>query len=93
MPRFNVFENHLVPRHSLASKEEIDEVLKTYDITVSQLPKILVVDPCVKALSYQLKKEGGEQIKPGDVIRIDRHSPTAGISRYYRLVVEDKPIF
>ena len=93
MPRFNVFENHMVPRHSLATDEEIAAILEKYQINKTQLPKMLIIDPCVKALSQQHKKEGKEQIQLGDVIRIDRESPTAGVYHYYRLVIEDKPIY
>ena len=93
MPRFNVFENHMVPRHSLATDEEVATLLEKYKIEKNQLPKILIIDSCVKALSQQVQKEGGDQLQPGDVIRIDRESPTAGVYHYYRLVIEDKPIY
>ncbi len=93
MPRFNVFENHMVPRHSLATEEEIATILEKFEIDRKQLPKILIIDPCVKALSQQHKKEGKDQIQTGDVIRIDRESPTAGVYHYYRFVIEDKPIY
>ncbi|MGA1872805.1 MAG: DNA-directed RNA polymerase subunit H [Thermoplasmatota archaeon] len=80
MPRFNVMENYLVPRHSILQKEEVDGLLERYGIDISQLPKILMMDPCAKALSAV----------PGDVIKIERESPTAGLSFYYRLVVEER---
>jgi DNA-directed RNA polymerase subunit H len=80
MPRFNVMENYLVPRHSLLPQEEIDGLLKKYDIDIAQLPKILMADPCAKAIGA----------KPGDVIVIERESPTAGLSVYFRLVVEER---
>ncbi|MBN1539918.1 MAG: DNA-directed RNA polymerase subunit H [Candidatus Thermoplasmatota archaeon] len=80
MPRFNVMENYLVPRHSILAGEEVDLLLSRYMVDLSQLPKILMVDPCVKALGAV----------PGDVIKIERESPTAGLSYYYRLVVEER---
>ncbi|MGA1865952.1 MAG: DNA-directed RNA polymerase subunit H [Thermoplasmatota archaeon] len=80
MPRFNVMENYLVPRHSIMGKEEVALLLSRYMVDLSQLPKILMVDPCVKALGAV----------PGDVIKIERDSPTAGLSYYYRLVVEER---
>jgi DNA-directed RNA polymerase subunit H len=80
MPRFNVMENYLVPRHSIMPEEEMDGLLEKYGIVKAQLPKILMMDPCAKALGA----------KPGDVIVIERESPTAGLSVYYRLVVEER---
>ena len=80
MPRFNVMENYLVPRHSIMPEEEVDGLLEKYGIRRAQLPKILMADPCAKALGA----------KPGDVVIIERESPTAGLSVYYRLVVEER---
>jgi DNA-directed RNA polymerase subunit H len=80
MPRFNVMENYLVPRHSIMEQGEVDDLLKIYGIDITQLPKILMMDPCAKALGA----------KPGDVIKVERQSPTAGLSIYYRLVVEER---
>jgi len=80
MPRFNVMENYLVPRHSIIPQEEVDALLARFDIDLSQLPKILMEDPCAKALGAV----------PGNVIKIERESPTAGLSLYYRLVVEER---
>lgn len=82
MPKFNVMANYLVPRHSIVPKEKVEEILERYGIENSKLPKIMVTDPCVRAISAQ----------PGDVIEIERHSPTAGTSKYYRLVVEERTI-
>jgi len=73
-----VLEHELVPKHEILSEEEKKELLKKYNITEKQLPKILASDPVVKAIGA----------KPGDVIRIIRNSPVAGRSIYYRIVVE-----
>jgi DNA-directed RNA polymerase subunit H len=80
MPRFNVMENYLVPRHSIMPEEEVEALLEKYGIEITQLPKILMADPCAKALGA----------KPGEVLIIERESPTAGLSIYYRLVVEER---
>ena len=80
MSRFNVMENYLVPRHSLMAEQEVEELLVKYGIVRDKLPKILMMDPCAKALGAQ----------PGQVLKIERESPTAGTSYYYRLVVEEK---
>jgi DNA-directed RNA polymerase subunit H (RpoH/RPB5) len=72
-------EKHkLVPKHILLSEEEKEELLKKYGITLRELPRILSSDPMAKALNA----------KVGDVIKIIRESPTAGVSEYYRVVVK-----
>jgi DNA-directed RNA polymerase subunit H (RpoH/RPB5) len=74
---FDLFEHELVPPHIIASAEEIQLVLDHYGIERNQLPRIYRDDPAVKVLGA----------RPGQVIRIERNSPTAGRSYYYRLVV------
>jgi DNA-directed RNA polymerase subunit H len=63
--------------HEIMPKKEIDEVLKKYNITKGQLPKIFSTDPVVK----RIKAESG------DVLKITRDSKTAGKSLFYRVVV------
>ncbi|MEM2923651.1 MAG: DNA-directed RNA polymerase subunit H [Candidatus Nitrosocaldus sp.] len=67
-----------VPEHILLSKEEAEEVLKRYHVKPNQLPFILSSDPAIRNLNA----------KPGDIVKIIRRSPTAGVSIYYRYVVE-----
>lgn len=76
---FDIFQHELVPKHIILSKEEAEELLKKYKIKPSQLPKIKDSDPAVKALGA----------KPGDIIKIIRKSPTAGLAEYYRYVVSE----
>jgi len=73
---FDLFEHELVPKHWIASDEEINMVLTHYKIKKSQLPRIASDDPAVKVL-------GALQ---GQVLRIERDSLTSGTSYYYRLV-------
>ncbi len=71
--------DHLyVPKHEIISKEEAEEVLSTYNCTPTELPLIFVTDPAIVGLG----------VRPGDMIKITRNSPTAGQSTYYRYVVE-----
>ncbi|MCD6559541.1 DNA-directed RNA polymerase subunit H [Palaeococcus sp. (in: euryarchaeotes)] len=77
--KFNIFDHELVPEHRILSDEEKAELLKKYNIKLSQLPQIKASDPAVEELGA----------KPGDIIEIKRKSPTAGIYYYYRIVVED----
>ncbi len=76
--KINPFVNELVPKHEILSEEEKKKLLEKFNISLKQLPRILITDPCVKALGA----------KVGDVIKITRKSPTAGEYFYYRVVVD-----
>jgi len=71
-------KNHvLVPKHEILNAKDKDAVLKKYNITVEQLPKILKEDAAIKSFG----------VKTGDVVKITRKSVTAGISTYFRTVI------
>ena len=76
--KFNVMEHELVPEHILLGEDETEELLKLYNISKGQLPKIKTSDVVVKQINA----------KPGDVIKIIRNSLTAGRAVAYRLVIE-----
>jgi len=76
--KFNVMEHELVPEHILLGEDETEELLKQYNISKGQLPKIKTSDVVVKQINA----------KPGDVIKIIRNSLTAGRAVAYRLVIE-----
>lgn len=67
-----------VPKHTILSLSKAASLLEHYGITLEDLPKIKMDDPVMKEI-------GGNV---GDVIEIMRQSPTATISKYYRVVVE-----
>ena len=67
-----------VPKHEIMTKKDAEEVLKKFNCTPTQLPLIFVNDPAIVGLG----------VKPGDMIKITRKSGTAGVSLYYRYVVE-----
>ncbi|RLG58193.1 MAG: DNA-directed RNA polymerase subunit H [Candidatus Hydrothermarchaeota archaeon] len=75
----DISKHVLVPKHEVLTEEEAEKVLKKYNITKSQLPKILISDPMVKKIGA----------KVGDIIKITRKSPTAGESIFYRVVVSE----
>jgi DNA-directed RNA polymerase subunit H len=68
----------LVPKHEIVGEEERELLLRRYGIRPEQLPYILSSDPAVKEIGAQ----------PGDIVKITRRSPTAGVAVYYRYVVE-----
>jgi len=73
----NVFVHELVPKHDILNKKEADEVLQKFHLRPYQLPYIKLSDPAVVSLGA----------KPGDIIRIQRRSSTAGECFSYRYVI------
>jgi DNA-directed RNA polymerase subunit H len=73
----DILQHELVPGHVILSAEEREKLFDELKIEANQLPKVRGTDPIIKLLNG----------KPGDVVRIQRQSPTAGVSIYYRLVV------
>lgn len=67
----------LVPKHSKLSMEEVHALMEKLNISVNQLPKILKSDPAIRHLDVEV----------GDVILIERDSPTSGKANYYRVVI------
>lgn len=67
----------LVPEHIVLSAEEKAALLKQLNLSADKLPEIKRNDSSIK------------KMKPGkgDVVRIIRHSPTAGETIYYRVVI------
>jgi DNA-directed RNA polymerase subunit H len=71
--------NHIYqPKHEIVPKDKAEEILKKYNAKPSQLPYIMITDKALEDLD----------VRPGDIIKITRKSPTAGESVYYRYVVE-----
>lgn len=67
-----------VPKHEIMTKKEAEEVLKRFNCKPTEMPLIFANDPAIIGLG----------VKPGDMIRITRKSPTAGEGIYYRYAVE-----
>ncbi len=70
-------EHFLVPKHIMLSKEQAAELLKKYNLTLDQLPKIPVSDSAIADLHPARD----------DIVKIIRTSPTAGKTVYYRRVM------
>lgn len=69
----------LVPEHLKVSEKEKEEILKTYNITIKELPKIFSDDPAIRHL----------EVKENDVIKVIRVSPTGGKTVFYRGVINE----
>ena len=76
--KFDVTNHILVPKHSKLSERELKEIMDKYNLSLKELPKILISDPAIEDLST----------KEGDVIKITRSSSTAGTTVFYRRVVK-----
>lgn len=72
-------KHNLVPKHTRLSEEEAKKLLQKYNISLMQLPKISRKDPAVSELD----------VKQGDIIHIERSSPTNSKTSYYRAVVNE----
>ncbi|OYT40672.1 DNA-directed RNA polymerase subunit H [Candidatus Pacearchaeota archaeon ex4484_26] len=66
----------LQPKHIKLKKEETDKLLKKYNVTKEQLPKIKINDPGLEGLN----------VEKGDVIKILRKSGEKEVE-YFRLVI------
>ena len=76
---FDVLKHELVPKHEIMTKKEVNELLKKFNITKGQIPKILISDPVVKKIGAEV----------GDVVKITRNSKTAGQCETYRVVIAE----
>jgi len=75
--KFKVMDHELVPKHEVVGSEEAIKVLRELGVRPENLPWIRASDPAAR--------EAGA--KPGDIIRIERKSPTTGKIIIYRFVV------
>jgi DNA-directed RNA polymerase subunit H (RpoH/RPB5) len=73
----DIFQSDLVPEHVVLGPAEKEELIKKFNISLKQLPRIKKDDPVVALLKAE----------KGDVIRIKRNDPITGEYYYYRVVV------
>lgn len=78
--QFNAARHSLVPKHEpIRGEAEIDAIIKACFVkTKFQLPLILSTDTMARYLA----------LKPGELVRITRLSPSAGISTSYRCCIK-----
>jgi DNA-directed RNA polymerase subunit H len=73
-----VTDHVLVPKHEILSDEDKKRLLTEFNATESQFPYLFAIDPVAREIGA----------KPGDMVKITRVSDTAGMTTYYRFVVE-----
>ena len=75
----NITKHVIVPRHiPIRSQEEINSILQMYSLKIpQQVPLIQTSDPIARYLA----------LKPGELVRIERPSPSAGTYVLYRCCV------
>jgi len=73
----DLFQSDLVPEHVVLNPTEKENLLKKFNISLKQMPRIKKNDP----VAVILKAE------KGDVIRIKRNDPVIEEYYYYRVVV------
>ncbi len=73
---FEVSKHELVPKHSKVSDKERKELFEKYSIELQNLPKVSKTDPAIQHLD----------VNEGDIVKIQRKSPTAGDTVFYRRV-------
>jgi DNA-directed RNA polymerase I, II, and III subunit RPABC1 len=74
--QYNISKHMLVPKHELLTNDaEIEEIVNVHMLkSRHQMPIILKTDPMARYL----------YARPGDLVRITRHSPTSGEHVIYR---------
>ena len=76
--QYNILNHSLVPKHRIMSDDEVNNIMKKYNIlSLEQFPEINRFDPVAKLIG----------IKPKEVCEIRRPSKSAIESNYYRVCV------
>ena len=69
----------LIPEQKKLDDKEKANLLEKYNISLTNLPRILMEDKSISKLKP----------KEGDVIKIIRKSLTAGVTTFYRVVINE----
>jgi len=76
--QFNPLDSNYVPKYTLLDHEKVVNLLDNYNCNnINQLPKMLSSDRIAKHLG----------LRPGDVVKIEDHSETTGVTIKYRTVI------
>jgi DNA-directed RNA polymerase subunit H (RpoH/RPB5) len=76
--QYNILQHEMVPKTTILTDEETRQIMLQYNIlSLSQFPEISRFDPVALAIC----------MRPGQVCQIDRPSPTASTTVFYRVCV------
>ncbi len=76
--QFNILEHSLVPKVSILEPSEVEDFKKKYNVTtMKDMPEISRFDPQAQAIC----------LRPGQVCKFIRNSPTSLETPYYRICV------
>jgi len=76
--QFNILNHELVPKANILNTVETAALFKEYNLTnIMNLPEISRFDPQAMAIG----------LRPGQIVKLERKSPTAMNSLYYRVCV------
>jgi DNA-directed RNA polymerase subunit H len=79
--QFNLLQHSLVPKHEILNKNDLNDMMKKYNISKPELlPEISRFDAVAKTIC----------IRPGQVCKIIRPSKTALETNYYRLCINNR---
>jgi len=78
MEEFQITKHFLVPEHVKLTDEEKKILLEKYNISLRQLPMIMIKDPAIQSLGANV----------GDVIKIKRSSKNSKENDFYRVVID-----
>lgn len=76
--QFNILKHDKVPKSSVMTDDEVRDTMSKFNMTTrQQFPEIGRFDPVALALC----------LRPGQICKIERPTPTAGTSLFYRVCV------
>jgi len=78
MKDVTLLDHEMVPKHDILTEVEEKLVLKKYNVSSAQFPKLYHSDPITKEIGAEV----------GQIIKITRKSKTSGKSIAYRIVVD-----
>ena len=74
----NILKHTLVPPHTIMTNSDVDVLKKDFNLkNLQQLPEMSRFDPVALIIG----------MRPGQVCKIERKSPTSMVSNYYRICV------
>ncbi len=79
MSEKDILSHELVSEHKILTKNESQKILSQLNVKPDRLPKMRDTDPVVEIIGA----------KVGDIVEITRDSPTAGKTKYYRVVIPE----